>query len=150
MREGMVGRARVAVLRTAAKSAVLREKSRAGEDALQDFPFRTNIGLIQARACAAKRFHPTSLAGCLVAVAWRRCSRLFRAESCGNFRENLCYRAALKGYEYTGPSNPRQRTCPTQDDRTMAARVARGKKYHKLQGAFKEARGHHEQPALRA
>ena len=41
MREVMVGRARVAVLRTAAKSAVLREKSRAGEDALQDFPFRT-------------------------------------------------------------------------------------------------------------
>ena len=64
MREVMVGRARVAVLRTAAKSAVLREKSRAKDSARFSVLLCANIALgEQAGARAAKRFHPTSLAG---------------------------------------------------------------------------------------
>ena len=64
MREVMVGRARLAVLRTAAKSAVLWEKSRAEFTHCKIFQERGTIGLAeQAGAWAAKRFHPTSVAG---------------------------------------------------------------------------------------
>ena len=91
MREVMVGRARLAVLRTAAKSAVLWEKSRAEFTHCKIFQERGTIGLAeQAGAWAANASILRLSRGCRVAVAWRRCSRLFRAESCGNCRENLC------------------------------------------------------------
>jgi hypothetical protein len=59
MREVMVGRARVAVLRTAAKSAVLREKSRAEFTHCKIFQERDNIGLIEARACLCREELPS-------------------------------------------------------------------------------------------
>ena len=121
MREVMVGRARVAVLRTAAKSAVLREKSRAKDALCKIFrSFRHRYR--PARSKRAQGPQSASILrlsrGCLVAVAWRRSSRLFRAKSCGNCRENLCSRAAEKGHEYNGPISPRPRAWSTQDERT--------------------------------
>ena len=93
MREVMVGRARSRVLRTAAKSAVLREKSRAKDALCKIFrSFRHRYR--PARSKRAQGPQSASILrlsrGCLVAVAWRRSSRLFRAKSCGNCRENLC------------------------------------------------------------
>ncbi len=101
---------------------------------LQDFPFfSAPIGLWRSkRAQGPQSASILRLSrGCLVAVAWRRSSRLFRAKSCGNCRENLCSRAAEKGHEYNGPISPRPRAWSTQKraDEAMTARVARGKNY---------------------